>query len=71
MSKLDSLFDDVSSMSDDQLLDHIRSIRKDRKLKKPSRKMVNPVTQAKNKEELLSLLKSLPKDQVKELLNGR
>jgi hypothetical protein len=73
MSKLDELLPDLTSMSDEQLTDLVRQIRRDRKINKRApvaAKKKAAKDSAKTKSTIQKLLATLSKDQLKELLDA-
>ena len=68
-SRLDRLLPDVTSMSNEELTDLVREIRKDRGTSKASTKPKVKRTSAKKRETLKELLSQMTPEQVKELLS--
>lgn len=64
MSKIDGLFPDVTRMSDEELLEHIRQVRKDRRVTKNSgKRKVSVKAKTKATDELKDLLKHMTPEQ--------
>lgn len=72
MSRIDTLKKSISEMSDDELLEQIRTVRKDRKISKQAVKTRSTATaRTKKKDSVISFLDSLSKEARDKLLKGR
>ena len=71
MTRLDALVQSLTNMTDDELLAKIREVRKDRKISKQAVKTRSTATaRVKKKENVISLLDSLSKEERDRLLKG-
>jgi hypothetical protein len=71
VSKLDELVQSISTMTDDELLERIRTVRRDRKIsKQPIKTRSTATARVKRKESVIAILDSLSREERDKLLKG-
>jgi len=70
MSRLDNILPDVSKMTDDELTEWVKQVRKDRRITKVGAKPKMKKKSAKSKDELREMLKHMTPEQRKGLFSG-